>query len=87
MGQGYPDLEWFDHCIREKDAMHIYPVSTGKVWTPKIHGLFQETINLVLKDKNSYHGSSDSLIGDGLVLLNGRKSKKSLILRREFKRG
>lgn len=47
MGQGYPDLEWFDHCIREKDTMHFYPVSTGKVWRPKIHGLSQETINLV----------------------------------------
>lgn len=62
--------------------MRIYPESTGKVFI-----VFLETINLVLKDKNSYHGSSDSLTGDGFALLNGRKSKKSLILRREFKRG
>ena len=28
----------------------------------------------------TYHGSSDSLIGEGFLLLSGRKSKKSLIL-------
>ena len=31
---------------------------------------------------STYHGSSDSRIGDGLLLRRGRKSKKSLILQR-----
>ena len=30
----------------------------------------------------AYHGSSDSLIGDGFLLLSGRKSKNSLILQK-----
>ena len=35
---------------------------------------------------HTYHGSSDSLIGEGFLLLSGRKSKKSLILTKKSTR-
>ena len=73
-------------CMSMQHALAASDIFLSYDWLLRLLQFRFQSITSALKQittrSSTYHGSSDSRIGDGLLLLRGRKSKKSLILQR-----